>query len=81
MPAPVVELEGIIIDVDDGSFNGLKDKLGRWPWSRRVWSAMLYHLKQGRPTAIIFDSIFGGNESEAADKEFAARIDAWVAQR
>src|SRR5947209_16335253 len=64
----------VIIDVDDGSFNGLKDKLGRWPWSRRVWSAMLYHLKQGKPKAIIFDTIFGGNENEAADKEFAARI-------
>src|SRR3954463_1493217 len=64
----------VIIDVDDGSFNGLKDKLGRWPWSRRVWAAMLYHLKQGKPKAITFDTIFGGNESEAADKEFAARI-------
>src|SRR5438270_7543240 len=64
----------VIIDVDDGSFNGLKDKLGRWPWSRRVWSAMLYHLKQGRPKAIIFDTILGGNETAAADKEFATRI-------
>ena len=25
----------VIIDVDNASYNGLQDKLGRWPWSRR----------------------------------------------
>jgi adenylate cyclase len=64
----------VIIDVDDASFNGLKDKLGRWPWSRRVWSAFVYHLAQGRPRVIAFDSIFGGQESEATDQDFGSRI-------
>ncbi len=64
----------VIIDVDEGSFNGLKDKLGRWPWSRRVWASMLYHLWQGKPRVIVFDTIFGGNESDVADNEFASRI-------
>src|SRR4051794_1861301 len=64
----------VIIDVDDASFNGLKDKLGRWPWSRRVWSAFVYHLAQGKPRVIAFDSIFGGQESEAVDQDFANRI-------
>src|SRR5947209_6955570 len=54
----------VIIDVDEASFNGLKDNLGRWPWSRRVWSSFLYHLSQGKPRAIAFDSIFGGQDNE-----------------
>jgi adenylate cyclase len=64
----------VIIDVDDASFNGLKDKLGRWPWSRRVWSAFVYHLAQGKPRVIAFDSIFGGQENDATDQDFADRI-------
>ena len=64
----------LIIDVDDASFNGLKDQLGRWPWSRRVWSAFLYYLAQGKPRAIAFDTIFGGAESEGVDRDFANRI-------
>ena len=64
----------VVIDVDEASFNGLKDNLGRWPWSRRVWSAFLYHLAQGRPRAVVFDSIFGGAENDEVDREFATRV-------
>lgn len=64
----------VIIDVDDASFNGLKDNIGRWPWTRRVWSAFLYHLSKGHPRVIAFDSIFGGRESDAVDTDFASRI-------
>jgi adenylate cyclase len=64
----------VIVDVDEASFNGLKDNLGRWPWSRRVWSSFLYHLSQGKPRAIVFDSIFGGQEGVEVDGDFAGRI-------
>lgn len=64
----------VIIDVDDASFNGLKDNIGRWPWTRAVWSAFLYHLSKGHPRVIAFDSIFGGRESDVVDSDFAKRI-------
>ena len=28
----------VIIDIDNASFRALTDKLGRWPWTRRVWT-------------------------------------------
>src|SRR5205085_1360835 len=48
----------VIIDVDNASFDALKDKLGRWPWTRRVWTETLRYLTPGKPRAVVFDIIF-----------------------
>ncbi len=61
----------VIIDIDNASFDELKDKLGRWPWTRRVWTELVRYTARGKPKVIVFDSIFGGSESAAVDEEFA----------
>src|SRR5215469_6408239 len=52
----------VIIDVDNASYNGLQDKLGRWPWSRRVWTEVLRYISRGGAKAVGFDVMFGGQE-------------------
>jgi len=61
----------VIIDVDNASFDALKEKLGRWPWTRRVWTEFVRYVARGQPRVIAFDVIFGGRENEAVDGEFA----------
>jgi adenylate cyclase len=60
----------VIIDIDNASFRTLTDKLGRWPWTRRVWTELVRYLTPGNPRLILFDVIFSGAEPEA-DAEFA----------
>ena len=60
-----------IIDVDNASYHGLQDKLGRWPWSRRVWTEVLRYIARGQPKAVGFDVMFGGQETPEVDQEFA----------
>jgi adenylate cyclase len=60
----------VIIDIDNASFRVLTDKLGRWPWTRRVWTELVRYLTPGNPRLIVFDAIFSGAEPEA-DPEFA----------
>lgn len=64
----------VIIDVDNASYNGLQDKLGRWPWSRRVWTEVLRYISRGGPKAVAFDVMFGGQENPQVDQEFARVI-------
>src|SRR5690242_8909423 len=64
----------VIIDVDNASYNGLQDKLGRWPWSRRVWTEVLRYVSRGGPKAVGFDVMFGGQENQQVDQEFARVI-------
>lgn len=64
----------VIIDIDNASLSGLQDKLGRWPWTRRVWTEVIRYVNRGNPRAIVVDAAFGGNESEAVDSEFASVI-------
>ncbi len=61
----------VIIDIDNASFDELKDKLGRWPWTRRVWTEVVRYTARGKPRVIVFDAIFGGSESADVDAEFA----------
>ncbi|HVY94917.1 MAG TPA: adenylate/guanylate cyclase domain-containing protein, partial [Bryobacteraceae bacterium] len=63
----------VIIDIDNASFRALTDKLGRWPWTRRVWTELVRYVAPGQPRLIVFDALFSGKE-EAADPEFAAEI-------
>jgi CHASE2 domain-containing sensor protein len=61
----------VIIDVDNASLETLQEKLGRWPWTRRVWTEVIRYVNQGHPQAIAVDAIFSGAESDAVDGEFA----------
>jgi len=61
----------VIIDADNASLESLQDKLGRWPWTRRVWTEVVRYVDQGRPRAIAMDAIFSGVESGAVDSGFA----------
>ena len=61
----------VIIDIDNASFNELKEKLGRWPWTRRVWTELARYTARGKPKAIVFDAMFSGKESPEVDDEFA----------
>lgn len=71
---PTADPDIVIIDVDDASFDAMKQKGWRWPWTRRAWAATVRHIAPGKPRAIVFDVIFGGRESEAVDNEFAAEM-------
>ena len=64
----------IVIDIDNASFDLLKPKLGRWPWTRRVWAMIVGHVSAGKPRAIVFDFVYGGQESTEVDQEFAQAI-------
>ena len=61
----------VIIDIDNASFDELKDKLGRWPWTRRVWTEVVRYTARGKPKVIVFDAVFGGQESPEVDSGFA----------
>ncbi|HEY5381647.1 MAG TPA: adenylate/guanylate cyclase domain-containing protein [Acidobacteriaceae bacterium] len=61
----------VIIDADNASLETLQDKLGRWPWTRRVWTEVVRYVTQGQPKAVAIDAIFSGAESDAVDSDFA----------
>ena len=63
----------VIVDIDNASYSALGDKLGRWPWTRRVWTELVRYLTPGQPRLILFDILFNGPEP-AADPEFASVI-------
>ena len=63
----------VIIDIDNASYRTLTDKLGRWPWTRRVWTELVRYLIPGKPRLILVDILFNGAEPEA-DLEFSKVI-------
>ncbi len=63
----------VILDIDNASYRTLTDKLGRWPWTRRVWTELVRYLTPGKPRLILFDILFNGTEPQA-DPEFASVI-------
>jgi len=65
----------IIIDVDTASFDRLRERLGRWPWTRKVWAQLVDYVGAGQPRAIVFDVFFAGaSDDPAVDQEFAAAL-------
>ena len=64
----------VIIDIDDASFETMKQRNWRWPWTRMAWTATVNHLSQGKPRVIVFDAVFGGSETEKVDSDFAAAL-------
>jgi len=67
----------VIIDVDNASFDIMKDKGWRWPWTRLAWAKTLEHVTPGSPRAIVFDAIYSGAQNDAGvDDKFAAAMKA-----
>ena len=69
----------VIIDVDDASYDALKEKLGHFPWTRRIWTELIRYVAQGQPRALAFDAAYGGRENNS-DPAAAQAIDAEFAQ-
>ena len=59
-----------MIDIDNASFRELTDKLGRWPWTRKIWADLVHYLVPAHTKLILFDALFSGSEP-AADQDFA----------
>jgi adenylate cyclase len=66
--------EYVVIDIDNASFNQLKDKIGRWPWPREVWTEVTRWVSKGKPRVFGIDAVFSGNQSSEVDAEFAKVI-------
>jgi adenylate cyclase len=61
----------VVIDIDNPSFDQLKEKLGRWPWTRQVWAEVVRWAAKGKPKVIAVDIIFSGKESDEIDSYLA----------
>src|SRR3954468_1896572 len=59
----------VILDVDNPSFDNLKEMLHRWPWTRAIWTEAVRYVNGGNPRVIVFDTLFEGAESDAIDAE------------
>lgn len=63
----------VIVDIDNASFEELTPKLGRWPWTRALWSELLNYISPGHPKLILFDVLFPGAQPDA-DPGFIAAL-------
>jgi adenylate cyclase len=63
----------VIIDIDNASFREITSQIGRWPWTRQLWTQLLRYITPGKPRMVLFDVIFSGAEPDA-DGGFAAAI-------
>ena len=63
----------IIVDIDNASFREITAQIGRWPWTRQLWTQLLRYITPGKPRMVLFDVVFSGAEP-AADEAFAAAI-------
>ena len=74
----------VIVDVDNLSLDVLRPALGRYPWPRDAWAALVQFLAVGKARAIGFDFTFPDNDinDPAADTAFAdtARVAGMVIQ-
>ena len=61
----------VIIDIDNASLTALQEKLGRWPWTRRVWTEVIRYVTRGKPSVIAMDAVLSGAENEGVDAELA----------
>ena len=65
----------VILDIDNTSFRMLTQELGRWPWTRQVWTGLVRYLIPGKPKLILFDILFSGSEAGAeVDQRFASAM-------
>src|SRR5439155_11083656 len=63
----------VIIDIDNNSFHELTAVLGRWPWTRLIWTKLLRYITPGKPRLVLFDILFPGAEPDA-DPGFVSAI-------
>ncbi len=63
----------VLVDIDNTSFRILTSQLGRWPWTRQVWSMLLNYLTRGHPRMVLLDILLSGSEPKA-DPGLAAAI-------
>jgi len=66
--------ELIIIDIDNASFAALSRHLGRWPWSRLLWTELVRYLDESGARVVVFDAVFSGRENDEVDEEFAQAL-------
>jgi adenylate cyclase len=65
----------VLVDIDNTSYRVLSGELGRWPWTRRIWTELLGYVSRGKPRMVILDILFGGPESTpGVDQGFASAI-------
>ncbi|MFH1233646.1 MAG: adenylate/guanylate cyclase domain-containing protein [Patescibacteria group bacterium] len=62
--------EIIIVAVDNKSLQ----KLGRWPWDRKIQANLINKINEQKPQVIGFDVNFSEKSSEEADEELAQAI-------
>lgn len=64
----------VIVDVDNLSLDLLRPTLGRYPWPRDAWDALVRYLAAGGAKAVGFDFTFPDPDlaNRAADSAFAA---------
>ncbi len=60
----------LLISIDQGSL----EKLGRWPWSRKVHANFLNLLSLRPPSVVAFDLFFPEEESAEMDTKFASGL-------
>jgi adenylate cyclase len=65
----------VIIDIDNASLTALQEKLGRWPWTRRVWTEVIRYVGSGKPSVIAMDAVLSGAENEGVDAELAKVVE------
>ncbi|HSA07380.1 MAG TPA: diguanylate cyclase [Candidatus Gastranaerophilales bacterium] len=59
----------VIVSIDDDSLEILQDELGRWPWSREVYSETIHYLEKENVDSVAFDLMFVGNQKGFEDKD------------
>jgi len=64
----------VIVDIDNPTFDQFSRVVGRWPWTRLLWTDLVQFIHQGQPRAIVFDAVFSGREDEEVDREFASAL-------
>ena len=64
----------VIVDVDNLSLDVLRPTLGRYPWPRDAWAALIQYLSAGGAKAIGFDFTYPDPDlaNRAADSAFAS---------
>ena len=66
----------VILSIDNVSLEILEEELGRWPWSRDVYTDTINYLEKGDVGLLDFDMMFVGYQKGFRDKdiEFANTI-------
>lgn len=66
----------VIVDVDNRSLRLYRERLGRWPWSRDAYAAMLDFLAVGGPRLVAFDILLSEPDRSrpAADSAFQRAV-------